>query len=291
MSFVVCLDKDAGMSSHDAVVRTKKALRVKKAGHAGTLDPMATGVLLVCIGEATKAAGLFSDLDKEYVATLKLGEMTDTYDAEGRVIETHDTGGVTADMVPACLPAFRGALQQVPPMYSALKRNGEPLYQLARRGIEVHREPRPVTVYALDLLSIAIPFVRLRVSCSKGTYIRSLCHDIGLRLGVGAHMTELARVRIGTFMRQQCVRIEDLPERPDARTPLNTALGHLPWARFSGRGLVRIRHGNPVPVGDAETSKPFSDAGLTRLQDDQGTLVGIGHIRSGSIYVDRLFIL
>lgn len=290
MSVVVCLHKDAGMSSHDAVVRTKKALKVKKAGHAGTLDPMATGVLLVCIGEATKAAGLFSDLDKEYVATLKLGETTDTYDAEGRVVEYRDAGAVTAEVIHACIPAFRGRIQQVPPMYSALKRNGEPLYQLARRGIEVHRDPRTVTVHALDVFAIDIPFVSMRVSCSKGTYIRSLCHDIGRRLGIGAHMTELSRVRIGPFLLEQCSRLQELPARPEAMLPLNTALGHLPAACFAGAGLIRIRHGNPVRVEDAEMSSPASEQELVRLQDDQGTLVGIGRIRSGSIHVDRLFL-
>ncbi|HSW64670.1 MAG TPA: tRNA pseudouridine(55) synthase TruB [Dissulfurispiraceae bacterium] len=289
MSVVVCLDKDAGISSHDAVVRTKRALKVKKAGHAGTLDPMATGVLLVCIGEATKAAGLFSDLDKEYVATLKLGEATDTYDAEGRVVEVRDAGAIAAEMVHACIPAFRGQIEQVPPMYSALKRKGEPLYQLARRGIEVHRDPRAVTVHALDVLAIDLPFVRVRVSCSKGTYIRSLCHDIGRRLGVGAHMTELSRVRIGLFLLEQCARLQELPERPEAKLPLNTALGHLPAACFAGQGLIRIRHGNPVRIEDAEMSRPVSEHELVRLQDDHGNLVGIGRIRSGSIYVDRLF--
>lgn len=288
MSFVVCLDKDAGMTSHDAVVRTKKALKVKKAGHAGTLDPMATGVLLICIGEATKAAGLFSDLDKEYTATLKLGEITDTYDAEGRVVETHDTASISEKAVLDCLPAFRGTIEQVPPMYSALKRNGEPLYQLARRGIEVHRDPRPVTIYLLEALAVDIPFVRLRVACSKGTYIRSLCHDIGLRLGVGAHLTELARIRVGPFLLEHCTRIGELPQRPDALLPLNDALGHLPAACFSGLALTRARHGNPVKMEDAEMIAPAVGSGPVRLLDDQGKLFGIGTVRTGAVHVARL---
>jgi tRNA pseudouridine55 synthase len=285
---VVLLDKEQGMTSHDAVVQVKRLLRVRKAGHAGTLDPLATGLLIVCLNEATKAANLLADFDKEYAVTMLLGVSTDTYDADGSIIQQRPIDGVTEDAVRACAESMRGVISQLPPMYSAIKMQGEPLYRLARKGITVERKPRTVTIGELEVEEISLPVVRMRVVCSKGTYIRSLCHDIGEQLGVGAHMTALRRTRIGPFRLDQGIRLSQLAEGRQGIIPLASALCHLPAVRFGGLWLQRIRHGNAVAVTDAEMCGPCVD-GLVRLQDQEGTLLGIGRAAEGTITVVRLF--
>ena len=199
MHAVVNLDKPAGLTSRTAMVLAQRALGAKRAGHAGTLDPLATGVLLVCLDEATKISGYLLDLEKEYTATLKLGERTDTLDAEGTVVERVEDFSVTESQVEKVLEKFRGGIEQVPPMYSALKRSGTPLYKLARKGITVERPPRKVRISELELTGFAPPLLELRITCSKGTYIRTLADDIGADLGMGAHVTALRRLRIGHF--------------------------------------------------------------------------------------------
>ncbi|MCY0386410.1 tRNA pseudouridine(55) synthase TruB [Robbsia sp. Bb-Pol-6] len=214
---VLLLDKPIGLSSHDALLRVKGMLRAKKAGHTGTLDPLASGLLPLCFGEATKFSQDLLDADKYYEATLRLGERSDTGDAEGAIVETRP---VTCDLaaVDAVIARFRGDIEQVPPMYSAIKRDGKPLYEYARAGQTVERDARRVTIHALERLSDAAELagaqeVRVRVHCSKGTYIRTLAEDMGEALGCGAHLRALRRTRVGALTLDQAVTLQALQDR------------------------------------------------------------------------------
>ena len=196
---VLVIDKPQGWTSHDVVAHVKRKLKAKKVGHLGTLDPLATGVLVLVIEGATKSSNLLDTGGKEYVATAKLGEETDTYDREGKVTASIDTSAVTEEAVRSGLDSFKGRIKQVPPMYSAIKSNGTPLYKLARKGVTIEREAREVEIYNLDVVRIDLPIVEFRALCSRGTYLRSICHDLGALLGVGAHLVELRRTASGSF--------------------------------------------------------------------------------------------
>jgi len=204
MSFngILIIDKPAGWTSHDVVAKLRGALKMKRIGHGGTLDPMATGVLPVFIGTATRLANTSTDADKEYVAGMQLGIVTDTQDITGKVLSENDVT-VTIDDIKALLPRFTGPQKQVPPMFSAKKQGGKKLYELARKGIEVEREPRDIIIFELETRQGDGSPVSLRIKCSKGTYIRTLCHDIGATLGCGATMSSLRRTKSGDY------RIED----------------------------------------------------------------------------------
>jgi tRNA pseudouridine55 synthase len=191
--------KPVGISSFGVIRRARRELDIRKIGHAGTLDPLAEGVLVLGVGKATKLLTGLEGADKSYRATLRLGVRTDTYDSTGRVLEERDPSGVTEEALSDALSRFRGEIQQVPPMFSAIKKDGETLYKLARRGIEVEREPRRVIVSRLELVDFSHPLATIDLDCSKGTYVRSLVEDIGLALGVGANMTALVRTRVGPF--------------------------------------------------------------------------------------------
>ncbi len=214
MDGILNLYKPAGITSMTAVTRVKRALKLGKAGHAGTLDPAATGVLLVCIGKATKLFDTLQTHDKEYVATVRLGIETDTYDAAGQELESRPVPPLTATDLDAALDAFRGEIQQVPPMYSALKRDGQPLYKLARSGQTVERAARTVTLRELELLQTDLPHLRVRVVCTRGTYIRSLAHDLGTALGCGAHLESLERTRSGPYRAVDALPLEELEAHP-----------------------------------------------------------------------------
>jgi tRNA pseudouridine55 synthase len=286
MNLAVNLNKNLHNTSHDAVTATKKIFKVRKAGHAGTLDPLATGVLIVCLNEATKITGYLADLDKEYIMTAKLGETTDTYDAEGPAVRRVGKVNVGLSEIEEALARFTGEIQQVPPMYSAIKREGKPLYELARQGIEVERKPRKVTISSISILKFESPFLTVRVACSKGTYIRSLCHDMGEALGVGAYVTELTRTRIGHFSIENAATLEELPFKTEAIYSLDAALQHLPSVRVEGDDLKRAKNGNPVKLsgGRQEIHK-----GFVRLADAGGRLFGIGKTFGGLIKIERLF--
>lgn len=215
MDGILNLNKPLKMTSQTAVTRVKRALGAKKAGHAGTLDPDATGVLLICLNKATRLFDTLQTHDKEYVTTLTLGVETDTYDAAGAVVERRDVPALAPSDIEAVLDEFRGDILQVPPMYSALKRGGQPLYKLARKGETVEREARRVRISELELLSVALPEIRLRVVCSKGTYIRSLAHDIGERLECGGHLSALTRTRSGPFRVEDALSLSEIETEPD----------------------------------------------------------------------------
>lgn len=197
-SGIINVYKEAGYTSFDVVARLRGILKVKKIGHTGTLDPDATGVLPVCVGKATKVCDMLTDKDKVYECVMKLGVETDTYDMSGRILERKSVTA-TEDEILNAINSFVGDIMQVPPMYSALKVNGKKLYELAREGKEVERKARPVSIFSIDILEINVPEVSIRIHCSKGTYIRSLCHDVGAKLGCGCAMKSLVRTRVSMF--------------------------------------------------------------------------------------------
>jgi tRNA pseudouridine55 synthase len=196
---VLLLDKPQEWTSFDVVNKIRKLFGIKKVGHAGTLDPLATGLLIICTARMTKRIESFVGLDKTYTGTMKLGEATPSYDSQTEVSERLPYAHVTDDRIRSAFGSFLGDIEQIPPMYSAIKQKGRPLYKLARKGIEVARHPRPVTIHELVVTSIELPFVSFRVRCSKGTYIRTLAHDIGRTIGTGAHITELRRTAVGGY--------------------------------------------------------------------------------------------
>lgn len=206
---VVNIDKPAGWTSFDVVKKIRNTIRVKKVGHAGTLDPFATGVLIVCTGKATKRVSQLMTQEKEYAAKIELGKTTDTYDCTGTFLTEADPTAITDDEVRNACRKFQGKISQKPPMYSAVQVNGVRLYQLARKGIEIERESREVFVHRLEILSVDLPFVELRITCSKGTYIRSLAHDLGQELGCGAYLQSLTRTRVGDFLLDDATTISD----------------------------------------------------------------------------------
>lgn len=267
------LDKPLGASSNAALQSAKKLLAAAKAGHAGTLDPLASGLLLVLFGEATKFAGPLLDADKEYVAEVKLGERTATGDAEGEVLERAPVS-TTAEAFGAALERFRGEIEQVPPMHSALKHKGTPLYRLARRGEEVDRAARRVRIAQLELLEFAGSRALLRVVCSKGTYIRVLAEDIGKALGCGAHLSALRRTASGAFRIEQAVTLEALqamtPEQRRGRLlALPRLLQDLPRAELGTAEEARLRQGQALKISGLH-------AGLCAVVRPDGAVIGLG---------------
>ena len=249
---VLLLDKPAGLSSNDALIKAKRLLNAEKAGHTGTLDPFATGLLPLCFGEATKFAQDLLDADKTYETTVHLGITTSTGDTEGEVIATGRVD-VIPEQIDAVLAAFRGPVSQVPPMHSALKRDGRPLYEYARAGITLEREARQVTIHALTLLSWEAPFLRLSVTCSKGTYIRVLGEDIGAALGCGAHLHALRRTGVGSLSIAQATTLEQLADLPEAEraaglAPVDALLSSFPVLALDDEMARRFLHGQRLAL-------------------------------------------
>jgi tRNA pseudouridine55 synthase len=209
---ILNIDKPAGRTSYSVVAMLKRLTGERRVGHAGTLDPAATGVLPVCLGQATRIIEFFTDTTKTYRAVIELGIATDTYDASGRIVQRGDPSKINRAILESALTSFRGAIRQTPPMYSAVKHQGRPLYKLARAGITVERKPRPVTVHRLELVAWQPPSATLEIDCSKGTYIRSLAHDLGQALGCGAHLKNLIRTRYGIFNIKDSVSLPRLEE-------------------------------------------------------------------------------
>ena len=269
---VLLLDKPLGLTSNDALQKARRLFSAAKGGHTGTLDPLATGLLPLCFGEATKFSADLLDADKTYEAVVRLGVCTDTGDAEGTVIATAAVD-VSKDDIFRVLRRFAGTIRQVPPMHSALKRNGRPLYELARQGIEVERESRMVTIHAIDCLSFGGDSLTLRIACSKGTYIRVLAADIGRALGCGAHLAGLRRTRVGDLDLGAAVTLAHLESldkagRASCLQPVDALLRSLPSATLEGKAAERFRHGNPVDL-------PAGLSGKVRIYVD-GTLIGVG---------------
>ena len=235
------------------VARIRRLTSKRKVGHGGTLDPIATGVLPILIGKATRLAIFLTDSTKVYQAQICFGSSTNTYDATGEVIEKHDVSGLSLDRIETVLDAFRGDIEQIPPMYSAVKQHGKPLYHLARAGIEVERSPRKIHISRLDVIEWRHPLLTIEVECSKGTYIRSLAHDMGQRLGCGAHLSQLRRTRNGPFQIKQAIdmgRLEKIAQYgkwEEVLSPLDSILGHLPKIIVDGNIEQDIKHGRAFP--------------------------------------------
>ena len=282
---VLLLDKPIGLTSNDALQKARRLFSAAKGGHTGTLDPLATGLLPLCFGEATKFSADLLDADKTYEAELKLGVTTDSGDAEGQIIATVAVD-VEKDAIFKVLPQFVGDIAQVPPMHSALKRNGRPLYELARKGIEVEREARAVTIHAIDFLAFAGDRVTLRVSCSKGTYIRVLAADIGAALGCGAHLVGLRRTVVGDLDLARSVTLAELESMDEAGRagrlqPVDALLHSLPLLNLDGAAAERFRHGNPVDLAAGLAGK------IRVYVDDR--LIGVGEPGSdGRLWPKRL---
>jgi len=285
-SAIINLDKPSGITSQQAVSRAKKILGTGKAGHCGTLDPQASGVLLICLGRATRLADYFQALPKTYRAVLKLGEVTDTQDATGTVTASADASGLSDDEVTATLKSFVGRIAQVPPMYSALKSSGTPLHRLARKGIEIPRAPRPVDIYDIRILSIEHPLVTFDVSCSKGTYIRTLCHDVGQSLGPGAHLLSLIRRAVGDFRIEKAVTLERLDEQyliaPEA------ALSFMAECRIREPAATRLRNGIRAPEEQCIFSEKEEPGKRYRLHTEDGEFLGVGLLKDGQVAVECL---
>jgi tRNA pseudouridine55 synthase len=280
MDLIIALNKPKDITSQDAVTRVKRILKIKKAGHTGTLDPMATGLLLVCINKATRLASYFSNLDKEYRAVMKLGETTDTQDAYGRIISQIEDIEIDRTAIEDTLKSFRGGILQMPPMYSALKHEGQPLYKLARKGIEVERKPREVTIHDINLLNIDFPYVKFDVVCSKGTYIRTLCDDIGKKLRIGAHLFELERTAIGPFRIEDSLSFDEL-KNVDINEAgikgiytMDKALSWMPEFKIDHVTGGAVKHGNPIR--NLTLSDTYKKAEGIRIKSPDGALLAIG---------------
>jgi tRNA pseudouridine55 synthase len=290
---VLLLDKPLGLSSNDALIRAKRLYLAKKAGHTGTLDPLATGLLPLCFGEATKFSQDLLEADKTYEATMRLGIRTTTGDAEGEALESRD---VTCDeaAVLASLAKFRGEITQVPPMYSALKRDGKPLYEYARAGQTVEREGRQVTIHALELIACALPDVTFRVTCSKGTYVRTLAEDIGEALGCGAHLVALRRTGVGALTLEHAVTLDVLSDAAEAERdawlhPVDALLSTFPAVRLDADATRRFLHGQRLKLSEV-SAEPLEDGRVRVYADEGARLLGVAKAGEGVLAPERLVV-
>ncbi len=280
---VLLLDKPVGLSSNDALIKAKRVLNAKKAGHTGTLDPFATGLLPLCFGEATKFSQDLLEADKTYEATVHLGLTTNTGDTEGETIATHDVN-VSVAQIEAVLPQFRGPIMQVPPMYSALKRDGKAYYEYAREGITLERAARPVTILALELIDYQAPFLKLKVTCSKGTYIRVLGEDIGHALGCGAHLNALRRIQVGALTIDGVVTLEELQGHAaplSLLAPVDALLSSFPAIHLTDELAKRFLHGQRLALGKEDVAVP-AEQGRVRIYHGE-RLLGTGMLGEFSI--------
>ncbi len=276
---ILLLDKPVGITSNHALQRVKRLYNAQKAGHTGSLDPLADGLLPLCFGGATKISAFLLDADKRYWVRVRLGETTTTQDGEGEILERRPTDGVTEDRLRQVVEGFVGEIEQVPPMYSALKHQGERLYKLAREGVEVEREARAVTIHSIEIGVVELPEFELDVRCSKGTYVRTLAADIGEALGCGAHVTALRRTGVGPYRAEQMVTMEAIQaaaeqgqEALDALLlPVDSALGDWPEVRLTPDSAFYMRQGQPVLAPRAPSS------GMVRMYD-AGGFIGIGEV-------------
>jgi tRNA pseudouridine55 synthase len=282
MDCIINLNKPRDISSHDAVSKVKKILKAKKAGHAGTLDPLATGVLIVCVNRATRLASYFSGQDKEYRAVMKLGETTDTQDAYGTILEKRDITDIDEGNIRNVLLSLKGTLLQKPPMFSALKHKGTPLYKFARKGIDVERKTREITVHEIELIDIDLPYVTFRTVCSTGTYIRTLCNDIGNELGTGAHLFRLERSAVGQFHINDSLTIEELDahkERADVKGvySIDRALAWMPELTIHESLVGGVKNGAPIPSSQCDiSSEELKSAAGIRIKSPDNELLAVG---------------
>ncbi len=291
MDGILCIDKAADMTSFVCCAIARRILQEKKVGHAGTLDPMATGVLPILLGKATRALDFLPTHDKRYVATMRFGFTSDTLDVWGQVSPTNQSVP-TIEQIEAVLPQFRGKIMQVPPMTSALKKDGKRLYELAREGIEIEREARPVTIYALDVVDYCAKTGELTIDCkcSKGTYIRSVCDDIGRVLGCGAIMTALRRTEAVGFALDACVPLDDNTAKETLLgriLPIESVFLPYPAISVSKAQAVRFKNGGAL---DAKRLRGELPDGPLRVKAPDDTFLGLGQVQDGELKILRLFV-
>lgn len=286
-SGILPVEKGPGVTSFQVVAQLRRLLRAPKVGHGGTLDPDATGLLPILVGEGTKLTPYLTALDKEYVATARLGVTTDTQDASGTVLRERPVPALDAAALAAALARFVGEIEQIPPMYSALHHEGRRLYELAREGAEVPRQPRKVMVHAITLEAVVLPELTFRVRCGKGTYVRTLVADLGEALGTGAALSRLVRSRVGPYRLEDAVPWDALREARDGAAlwtrllPLDSALADLPALTLDARATQAFVHGQSVPAGAAP-------AELLRVYGPDGALLGVGQGRGDLVKPERL---
>ena len=283
---VFLLDKPQGMSSNDIMQKVKRIFQANKAGHTGALDPLATGMLPICLGEATKFSQFLLDADKRYLVTAKLGERTDTSDAEGQIVETREVKVKTSEILTA-LEQFRGNILQVPTMFSALKHNGKPLYEYARQGITVEREARPITIFELNFIEYNAPYLTLEVHCSKGTYIRTLVDDLGEVLGCGAHVTMLRRTAVADYPTEKMLdwhALQSLAEQQDLALldalllPMDTAVAKLPALTLNESQTQGIGFGQRIKFDNLNRLQ-----GQVRLFSHENRFLGVAVIDENNV--------
>ena len=291
MNGVLNIFKPKGMSSFDAVRVVKKVAGTGKVGHTGTLDPEATGVLPICIGKATKIIDYIMNSEKVYEVTLKLGIRTTTYDLEGEVLEEKDCNHLTDVEILQAVNSFIGEYSQVPPMYSALKQNGVRLYELARKGIEVERKGRLVNIYNLEDIKINNPYISMKVTCSKGTYIRSLCYDIGEKLGVFATMTQLNRAKTSVFSQEKSININELTKENinDYILSMEEALEKYDKIIVNKKYVKLLVNGVRVADGRFTKDKVINNK-LYRVYDDENNFIGLGERNDAGFKIEKLLI-
>ena len=283
MNGIVIIDKPQGWTSQDVTARLRRVFNTRRIGHGGTLDPMATGVLPVFVGRGTRGVEFFEHAEKIYETVLRPGMTTDTEDITGTVL-TQTEVNVTAEMVEAVLPQFRGDIMQVPPMYSALKVDGQKLYDLARKGKEVERQPRPITIHELTLLGVEEDGIHLRVHCSKGTYIRTLCKDIGQALGCGGCMAALRRVQAGEYTISESVPLMELLETAEPEKylrPVDTMFRNYPAITLTAKQEIRCRNGNSFSV--------TMDPGIYRAYSQNGEFLMLAKVENGTMSTVKSF--
>lgn len=292
-SGVINIYKEAGYTSHDVVAKLRGILKQKKIGHTGTLDPQAQGVLPVCLGKGTKLCDLLADHDKEYEAVLRLGITTDTQDMEGNVLQESSVQ-VSEKEVRTCILSFQGEQMQVPPMYSALKVNGKKLYELAREGKVVERKARPVTFHKIEVLWMKLPKVKIRVQCSKGTYIRTLCNDIGEKLGCGGCMEELLRTRVERFALEDAVKLDEVQKAMEEGTvdslifPVDRIFDQYPTAKTTTQGDLLVHNGNRL-FSELLQEEPEAESGYVRVYDSEDTFIGLFEKKTDQLVPVKMF--
>lgn len=295
---IVNIYKEKGYTSHDVVAVLRKVVGQKKIGHTGTLDPDATGVLPVCLGRATKVCELLTDHDKTYEALLLLGKTTDTQDISGEVLEERDPGDLTEEEVRSCIESFIGEYDQIPPMYSALKVNGKKLYELAREGKTVERKSRKVQIHGIRILEMNLPHVRMEVDCSKGTYIRTLCHDIGEKLQVGGCMEELERTKVGRFLKEDAVTLDEVRQKMEQGegaelfTPLDQIFEELPAVTVTDAKAWMSYNGNDLPERFLLEKEAWTDGQEVRVYDSRKNFIGLYQYRAPKklFHIKKMFL-
>ncbi len=301
MHGVVVIDKPIGVTSNDVVQRVKRLFFANKVGHTGSLDPLATGVLPICLGEATKFSQFLLDSDKAYISEFVLGETTDTCDSDGRVIEVRDASHIDEAAVRSTLSRFTGEIEQVPPMYSAIKQNGQPLYKLAREGIEVERQARKVSIYEIELQSFEVGArakVKVFVRCSKGTYVRSLADDIGRELGVGGHVASLRRIQAGQFDLSRSQTLEALEsERGEEKAlvldhhllPVDSPVAVLPEINLETDSAFYFSKGQAV--ASTESFALGDEGDKVRVFDHGGQFLGVGELTGDGMVAPKRLVV